>query len=311
MEALLTILQSLLIILFAPMFTGMIRKLKAMAQQRQGCGTLQPYRDIAKLFRKDEVVSEDASYLFRLIPYVCLATMLTFALVIPFFFNKIAFPYIDLVTIVCLFSLARFMTILGGLEGGSPFGQMGSSRELMMSVLVEPALLLSMMALASIADVGTDVSGIPVAIHDLGLLAISPALILAASSFFITILAENCRIPFDNPSTHLELTMIHEGMCIEYSGRGLAMMEMATMIKLLVCSLIISTMFFPWGLSFTMGPLDLILGFITTVVKLLLIALAIALIESTLSKYRLFRLPNLLTASFTLSFLAMISIYIL
>ena len=310
-EFILSLLQAILMIALAPLFTGVIRKLKALMQHRIGCSVLQPYRDLAKLFKKDETVSDDASYLFRLIPYICFGSMLALAFIIPFFFSETAFPYADLITMVYIFTLYRFMMVLGGLEGGSTFGGMGSSREMMMSVLIEPALLLSMMALAGVAGVGTDISKIPTALMDLGLVALTPALVLAASSFFITLLAENARVPFDNPSTHLELTMVHEGMLIEYSGRGLGMMEYSAMLRLMIFSVILGSMFFPWGISTATGPLELIIGFAISVVKILAVMTAIAIIESSLSKFRLFRLPNLLTVSFILSLLAMISLYIL
>ena len=311
LDIVLSVMQGILMIALAPLFTGILRKAKSRMQRKIGSSIFQPYHDLAKLFRKDEVVSRDASPLFRFIPYVCLGSMFVLAFTIPFFFTKTAFPYADLIAMVYIFTLYRFMMVLGGLEGGSTFGGMGSSREMMMSVLIEPALLLSMMALAGIAHVGTDIGDIPTALVDLGVAAFTPMLILAASSFFITLLAENARIPFDNPSTHLELTMVHEGMLIEYSGRGLGMMELSSMIRLMIFATILGSMFFPWGIAATATPLDLAIGITTIVLKLLAIIIFIAFIESCLSKYRLFRLPNLLTVSFTLSLLAMISLYIL
>ena len=305
------VLQAVMMIGLAPLFTGVLRKIKARMQNRKGNSVLQPYRDLVKLFKKDESISKDTSVLFRIIPYVCLSSMFALAFIIPFFSVETAFPYADLIAMVYIFTLYRFMIVLGGLEGGSSFGGMGSSREAMMSVLIEPALLLSIMALAGIANVGTDVNNIPPALINLGLAAFTPMLILAASSFFITLLAENARVPFDNPSTHLELTMIHEGMHIEYSGRGLGMMEFSSMLRLMLFSVILGSLFFPWGIATDYSPIDLILGFVFSLAKVLTVFVAIAVIESVLSKYRLFRLPNLLTVSFTLSLLAMISLYIL
>ena len=307
----LSILQAVLMVGLAPLFAGIIVKLKSRMQHRQGCSILQPYRDIAKLFRKDEIVSRHASPLFRIIPFICLGSMLALAFTIPFFFTGTAFPFADLIALVYIFTLYRFMMVLGGLEGGSAFGGMGSSREMMMSVLIEPALLLSMMVLAGVADVGTDIGRIPPALLDLGIFALTPALVLAASSFFITLLAENARVPFDNPSTHLELTMVHEGMLLEYSGRGLGMMELSSMIRLMIFSVILGSLFFPWGIATSSEPLDVMIGFAVSMIKTIAIMTAIALVESGLSKYRLFRLPNLLTVSFLLSLLGMISLYIL
>ena len=310
-DALVSITQALLMIALAPLFTGMLNKLKARMQHRRGNSILQPYRDLAKLFRKDEVISRNSSWLFRFIPYVCMASMVLLAFMIPFMFSKVSMPFGDLIALVYIFTLYRFMMVLGGLEGGSVFGGMGSSREMMMSVLIEPALLLSMMALAGMTGGGTDISRIPVEIVGMGAAAMIPALILAASSFFITMLAENARVPFDNPSTHLELTMVHEGMLLEYSGRGLGLMEFSSMLRLMIFSAILGTMFFPWGIATSADAAELLVGLVAVLAKTAVIFVVIAVIESYLSKYRLFRLPNLLTASFALSLLAMISLYIL
>lgn len=310
-ETVISITQGLLLIILAPLFTGILRKIKALMQHRKGNSILQPYHDLAKLFRKDSVVSENASWLFRIIPYVCISSMIVLAFAVPFMFSHVALPFLDLIALVYIFTLYRFMMVLGGLEGGSVFGGMGSSREMMMSVLIEPALLLSMMALAGIAGTGTDISEIPAALLIQGAAVMAPALILAAASFLITLLAENARVPFDNPSTHLELTMVHEAMLIEYSGRGLGMMEMSSMLRLTLFSSILGSMFFPWGIATAAEPLELLIGFAVVMIKMLAIMMVIAILESSMSKYRLFRLPNLLTVSFTLSLLAMISLYIL
>lgn len=309
--AVVSIIQAVMMVALAPLFTGILKKVKAKMQHRKGNSIFQPYRDLAKLFRKDEAISESSSWLFRLIPYVCMGSMLLLALMIPFVFVDVIAPYGDLIALVYIFTLYRFMMVLGGLEGGSVFGGMGSSREAMMSILIEPALLLSMMALAGLTKEGTAISSIPSAILEMGAVAITPALVLAASSFFITLLAENARVPFDNPATHLELTMVHEGMLIEYSGRGLGMMEFSSMLRLMIFMTMMGTMFIPWGIATDPGIASLVIGTVSIIAKLLIITFVIALIESYMAKYRLFRLPNLLTASFALSLLAMISLYIL
>lgn len=311
MDLALPVMQTILMIALSPLFAGILRKAKARMQHRTGNSILQPYRDIAKLMRKSETVSESSSWLFRFIPYVCFGSMVLLALMTPFILADVAAPYGDLISMVYIFTLYRFMMILGGLEGGSAFGGMGSSREMMMSVLIEPSLLLSLMALAGLTGGSTMVSDIPRELIGMGAIVFAPALILAASSFFITLLAENSRVPFDNPATHLELTMVHEGMLIEYSGRGLGLMELSSMMRLMIFSSLLCTMFFPWGLVLTPSPSAILIGLASVLIKILLVMLAIALIESFLAKYRLFRLPNLLTASFALSLLAMISLYIL
>jgi formate hydrogenlyase subunit 4 len=307
----LSLSQAALMIALSPLFAGILRKTKARMQHRVGSSVFQPYRDVAKLFRKSETVSKDASWLFRFIPYVCFGSMVLLSLMTPFVLADVAAPYGDLISMVYIFTLYRFMMVLGGLEGGSVFGGMGSSREMMMSVLIEPSLLLSLMALSGLTGGSTVMSDIPPALIGMGVIVLAPALVLAASSFFITLLAENARVPFDNPSTHLELTMVHEGMLIEYSGRGLGLMELSSMMRIMIFASMIGALFFPWGIALTSSPADLAVGVASMLLKVLMIMLAIAAIESYLAKYRLFRLPNLLTASFALSLLAMISLYIL
>ncbi|MDR3206144.1 MAG: NADH-quinone oxidoreductase subunit H [Candidatus Methanoplasma sp.] len=309
--AILPLAQAILMIALSPLFAGILKKAKARMQHRVGSGVFQPYRDIAKLLRKNETVSEDASWLFRFIPYVCFGSMVLLSMMTPFILADVAAPYGGLISMVYIFTLYRFMMVLGGLEGGSVFGGMGSSREMMMSVLIEPALLLSLMALAGLTGGSTVTSDIPRTLIDMGVIVLAPALVLAASSFFITLLAENARVPFDNPSTHLELTMVHEGMLIEYSGRGLGLMELSSMMRIMIFASMLGALFFPWGVALTSSPADLAVGLAAILLKILTITLAIAVIESYLAKYRLFRLPNLLTASFALSLLAMISLYIL
>lgn len=310
-EIIVAILQVAAMLLAAPLVTGIIKKLKAKMQHRVGASILQPYRDLRKLMRKETVVSESASPMFRVIPYICMLSMVLLALMVPFVYSKVLSPYSDLIAMVYIFTMFRFAMVLGGLEGGSTFGGMGSSREVMMSILIEPALLLSIMTLSAITHAGFNVSAITEAMCSMGALAIGPALLLAGSSFVITMVAENARVPFDNPDTHLELTMVHEGMILEYSGRGLAMMEYSSMLRLMLFMTMMGTLFFPWGVATTLDPLALLIALVTITLKLLLFAFVIAFIESTVAKMRLFKIPNLLTASFTLSLLAMISLYVL
>jgi formate hydrogenlyase subunit 4 len=303
--------QAIMLISISPLISGIISKFKAWMQHRKGASIFQPYRDIRKLLSKDEVVSESCSWLFRFIPYICFAAMTLVAFMVPFMFVDVIAPYGDLITLVYLFTLYRFTMVLGGLEGGSTFGGMGSSREMMMSVLIEPALLLALMAICVLSGGGTEVSNIPVLIIGMGVLAFCPALILATASFVITLTAENARIPFDNPTTHLELTMIHEGMLLEYSGRGLAMMEMSSMMRLTIFLTMLGTLFLPWGIAQTTEPLDMAVGLVSILVKLIIFSFMLAVLESSSTKFRLFKTQNLLTASFVLALLAIMSLYML
>lgn len=305
------ILQTILLIAIAPLMAGIVSKLKAGMQNRPGSSVLQPYRDLIKLCRKDRVVSGSCSWIFRAVPIVCMSSMLILAAMTPFVYTGVLAPYGGLVTVVYMFTMYRFAMVLGGLEGGSTFGGMGSSREMMMSVLIEPALLLGIATLAVLSGAGTDMGDISEAIASMGMAAVGPALILAACSFMITLLAENARIPFDNPTTHLELTMVHEAMLLEYSGRDLAMMEYSSMLRMTIFMAMLGSLFLPWGISATGDPASLVLGLVLAMAKMLAIAFVVALVESVLCKSRLFKVPNLLTVSFALSLIAMISLYIL
>ena len=305
------LIQAVVLIAIAPLMSGIVSKFKALMQRRVGASILQPYRDLAKLFRKDAVTSRSCSWLFRGVPYVCMASMIVLAAMTPFIYTGVLAPFGDLIAVVYLFTMFRFAMVLGGLEGGSTFGGMGSSREMMMSVLIEPALLLAISTLAVISGAGTNMGDISSAISAAGFTIVGPALILAGASFMMTLLAENARIPFDNPTTHLELTMVHEAMLLEYSGRGLGMMELSSMMRLTIFMAMIGSLFFPWGIASDLSAGSLALSVAAMVLKMLLVAFLLALIESALCKSRLFKTPNLLTVSFTLSLLAMISLYIL
>ncbi|MDD7423936.1 MAG: NADH-quinone oxidoreductase subunit H [Candidatus Methanomethylophilaceae archaeon] len=309
--AIVTILQALVMVAISPLMAGIIRKMKALMQGKVGPSIIQPYRDLRKLMRKGRVAGKSHTWLFSAVPYLCLSSMLILALMVPFVYVEVASPYIDLITMVYLFTLFRFAMVLGGLEGGSVFGGMGSSREMMMSVLIEPALLLSIMSMVALTGGSTGISNIPDVLCEMGLAAVGPTLILATTSFMITLLAENARVPFDNPATHLELTMVHEAMVLEYSGRKLGMMELASQIRLTLFMVMVGTLFLPWGIATEFTLPALVVATVAIVAKLLIIAAVIAIVECTVAKLRLFKTPNLLTISFTLSLLAMISIYIL
>ncbi|KAF5065829.1 Formate hydrogenlyase subunit 4 [anaerobic digester metagenome] len=309
-DLLLNLIEVLFILLLSPLLTGVIRKVKAWMQCRQGPSVLQPYRDIWKLLRKSTVASNEASWLFLMIPYVCLGAMVCLAVMVPVFTAGPSGGVGDMVAVIYVLGLFRFMMVLGGLEGGSSFGGMGSSRELMISAIVEPTLLLSIFSVAAISGT-TDLSAISDHFARLGLNGLSPTLFLASAAIFISLMAENSRVPFDNPATHLELTMVHEGMLLEYSGRELAMMEMASYVRLTMFMVILCNVFFPWGIALGTGAGEIAIGAGSIALKLLLLSVSVALVESVMAKMRLFRLPNLLTISFTLSLLAVMSYYIL
>lgn len=304
------ILQVIIILALAPLLSGIIKKVKAFLQMRKGAGIFQPYYDITKLLRKDSVVSENVSWIFHAAPIISFVAVLTAGLIIPVYISNMPFSFAgDLIAVVYLFALARFFIALASLDAGSSFGGMGGSREMFISSLVEPAMMLSIFAIA--LNVGTtNLSVISGTVSSMGLDAVSPYHLLAFVALFIIAIAETGRIPVDNPATHLELTMIHEAMILEYSGKQLAIVELGAMMKQLLVFSLIANIFFPWGIASELSAAGIALSLIVFVIKIVVIGVLIALVETSTAKWRLFRLPNLLSISLMLSFLALISFII-
>jgi len=304
-STLLIIAQAVLVPALSPLCIGIIRKTKAVMQNRIGASIFQPYRDLNKLFHKDEVVSTDATFIFRAAPFIVFATTLVVAVSIPLLGTFI--PHLgtsDLLAVLYTLALGTFFLALGGIDVGGPFGGFGASREMTLASLAEAGLLLSLFAVARIAGT-TDLISIPHA-----LLALThPALLTAALAFFgffVALLVENARYPFDNPATHLELTMVHEAMLIEYSGKRLGLMEWAAANKLFIFIVLGANLFFPWGVAATLTARTIALSLGLLFVKAFFFCFAIAFLESTVAKLRLFRLPDLLLLSFIASCVAII-----
>ena len=302
------ILQIIIILALSPLLSGIIKKTKAFFQIRKGPSIFQPYYDIAKLLKKDSVVSQNVSWIFHAAPIISFAAVLTAGLLIPIYITSLPLGFAgDLIAVVYLFALARFFTALASLDAGSSLGGMGGSREMFIAAMVEPALMLSIFAVA--LNVGsTNLSYISQTLSGMGIDALSPYQILAFVALFIIAIAETGRIPVDNPSTHLELTMIHEAMILEYSGKQLAIVELGAMVKqLLVYSLLVN-IFFPWGIaSAGAGIAALAFALVIYILKIIIIGLTMAAVETSNAKWRLFRLPDLLSISLMFSFLALVS----
>ncbi|MGZ4964900.1 MAG: respiratory chain complex I subunit 1 family protein [Limisphaerales bacterium] len=300
------IAQTALIILLAPFISGVIRTAKANLQNRRGPPVWQTYADLLKLFRKDMVLSEHASWIFGVTPYVVFATAIVAGLLVPMVTAHAPLRLFgDAIALVGLLALGRFFLALAGLDPASSFGGMGSSREMSLSSVAEPALMLCLFTLAILAG-STDVS----AIVNNGIAQrwplLNPANPLIFASLFIVLLAETGRVPVDNPATHLELTMIHEGMVLEYSGRHLALLEWGASIKQFVLMSLLVNIFFPIGL----GTMPLWLEIAAFVSKLIILAAGIVVVETVNAKLRLFRVPNLLSGAFVLAGLALLAIFI-
>ena len=302
-----SLIQVVLCVLLAPFIQGIIKNVKAKLQNRIGPSIFQPYRDLIKYFKKDAVISEHASYFTRITPYICFTVVLVICLMIPMFTLRAPLGIAgDLFLIVYLFALSRFFTALTALDAGSSFGGMGSGREMMLAAILEPALLLS--AMAVLLQIGTTKLDVAViAISSQPELVLQPTYFLAFIAMLIVIITETGRIPVDNPDTHLELTMIHEGMLLEYSGRYLGLMMWAAQIKQLLVFSIFISLFFPWGMAAVNGNfLSLGIGLILFILKLIGIGIVLAVIETMYAKMRLFKVPKLLASSMILSILAII-----
>ncbi len=309
-EVVLALLQVVVVTAGAPLLVGALRTLKARLVGRRGPRVLQPYSDLVKLLRKEAVVSTTTSWIFRLTPYVLFSTMVVAALIVPLVLARPVLDFAGLVLLVYLFVLGTFFLALASLDAGSAFGGMGASREVAVAALAEPTIMVAILALALRAGT-TNLGGIVERFAREPLLAANPGHLLAFSALFIVMLAETGRMPVDNPATHLELTMIHEAMVLEYSGHYLALVEWASAMKLFLFMTLLANLFLPWGMPTTAGPLTILLGLVVLAVKLAVLTVGLAVVETTVAKLRLFRVPELLAGSFALALLSVLSVFLL
>jgi formate hydrogenlyase subunit 4 len=302
--------QAVLVLGLAPLLSGLTRKIRARLLRRQGPSVLQPYRDLLKLIRKEAVVAENASWLFRAAPYFIFATTWVAAALVPTFATGLPFSAAaDLIVIVALLGTARFLLALAGLDVGTSFGGIGSSREMLFASLAEPAMLMAVFTLSLFAG-STQLSSISAYMLGPGA-GISISLALALVALIIVSIAENARIPVDNPATHLELTMVHEAMILEYSGRHLAVIEAAAALKLLLYLSLIACVFTPWGTAVAGGgALALALGAAAYAAKLALLAFLLAVFETAIAKMRVFRVPEFLGIALMLGLLGTILLFV-
>ena len=296
--------QMLLVLLLSLLLTGFVRKLKARLLRRQGPPLLQPYRDLIRLMRKEVVLADNASWLFRVIPYFVFAATWIAASLVPTFRSGLLFSWsADLIAIIAVLASARFALALAGLDVGTSFGGIGSSREVMIASLAEPAMLMIVFAVALIA--GSTQLSTMAAFMNSPEVGLRVSLGLALIALVIVAIAENARIPVDNPATHLELTMVHEAMVLEYSGRHLALIELSAALKLLLYISLIACLFAPWGLSSpAAGPWELTVGAVAYVAKLAAGGALLAVFETVIAKMRVFRLPGFIGAALMLALLA-------
>ncbi|WP_026607266.1 respiratory chain complex I subunit 1 family protein [Methylocapsa acidiphila] len=302
--------QMLLVLLLAPLLTGFVRKAKARLQRRRGPSLLQPYRDLLRLSRKETVLAEESSWLFRVIPYLIFAATWVAASLVPTFAAGLMFNWsADLIAIIALLGSARFFLALAGMDVGTSFGGLGSSREMMIATLAEPATIMIVFTLALLAG-STQLSQVAA-------FMLSPAvglrvsLGLALVALVMVAIAENGRIPIDNPATHLELTMVHEAMLLEYSGRHLAVIELAASLKLLLYLSLIACVFLPWGQAQPgAGPAAQLAGVGAYIGKLAVGGLFLAWFETSIAKMRVFRVSDFLGAALMLGLLGTLLLFV-
>ncbi|HEY6897271.1 MAG TPA: NADH-quinone oxidoreductase subunit H [Rhodocyclaceae bacterium] len=297
-------------LLGAPLLMGWVNQWRAWLQNRSGPGLLQPYRALHKLLHKEAVVAHGASPLFLASPYVVFSCMALSCAIIPTLSTDLPLsPVADAIALVGLFAVARVFISLAALDIGTAFGSLGARREMLIGFLAEPALLMVLFT-ASLISQSTSLTSI---VENLAHreFAIYPSLAFAGIAFTFVSFAENARVPVDNPATHLELTMIHEALILEYSGRHLALIEWAAAIKLFAYSCIGIALFFPWGIAEADAPLALLAALPIQAVKLALGGFLLALIETVSAKMRIFRVPEFLASAFLLAVIGMLVHFLL
>ncbi|HBV87138.1 MAG TPA: formate hydrogenlyase [Desulfosporosinus sp.] len=297
MSVLFMLLQVVVLAVLAPLVAGVIKNTKGKMQSRRGPGYFQVYYDLRKFFKKDNVFSPTVSWIFKAAPYIYFATALGAAALVPTLLFDRGLHYDNIFVLIYMLGLGRFFLALASLDAGSSFGGMGGSREMFINILVEPVLMLTLFTVALRAN-GTGMSQMASASASSG---ISLSAILAAIAFLILTVAETGRIPVDNPDTHLELTMVHEGMVLEYCGRSVGLIFWGSALKQLVTILLMVNFFLPWNPAGSLPPV------VWMILKVLVIAVVLAGIETSTNKMRLFRLPGLLIATGCLSLLAIIA----
>jgi formate hydrogenlyase subunit 4 len=304
LNLLVVVAQTALLALVAPAVVGYVRLAKARLQGRRGAGMLQPYRELRKTFGKGMVIADTASWIFHLAPFAIVGATIAAASLVPVVsVTQPADQLGDLFVLTALLMLGTFFLALGGLDPGTAFGGMGSSREMTVAALTEPTLAVAILALA-LTTGSTSLGVIAGSVLKMPAYAIGPGHALAFAAFLIAMIAETGRLPVDNPATHLELTMIHEAMILEYSGPYLAWIEWAAAFRLTVLLTLAANLFVPWGMAATLAPAAIVIGLVAIVIKLGVLGLLLAVLETRVAKLRLFRVPELLALSFTLALLA-------
>jgi formate hydrogenlyase subunit 4 len=310
LDLLLQAVQMMLVLVVAPLVLGVTRKVKARLLRRVGPDVWQPYRDLWKLLHKEAVLAHNASWIYRSAPYLMFAFTWVAAALVPTYATNLLFSWsADLIAVVALMASARFALALAGMDVGTAFGGIGSSREMLIASLAEPAMLLVAFTVALL--IGTTQLSTIATSFVVAPVGLRVSLALALFAFVFVAIAENARIPIDNPATHLELTMVHEAMVLEYSGRHLAMIEATAALKLVLYFSLIACLFVPFGMATgEKSFLALSVGLVSYLLKLLALAVLLPVGETTVAKMRVFRYPVFLGGAFAAAALAVFLLFV-
>ena len=306
MRIALGVIQAILLLLVAPLVRGVISRIKARIQNRQGASVLRPYRDLLKLLQKEDLVPPTASVVFRVTPAIVFGGTVMATLFVPVLADSALLGMSgDFLLIVYFLAMSRFFLMLGGIDGGSAFGGMGASREALVSTLAEAPLLLGLTAVTIFAH-STSVSSAVYWTLQQGFSQLTAVQALAMVALALVAVAETGRVPVDNPATHLELTMIHEAMVLEYSGPSLALIEWASALKLTLISALLIGLFAPWGMAPTLSAWTIALALLAFLLKMIVIVVAISVVESGIAKLRMYLVPDFLGVALALAVLAVV-----
>lgn len=304
------LVQNMLVLVAAPLLLGWINQCRALLQNRSGAGVLQPFRNLIKLFYKDAVLAHSASPLFRATPYILFACMWLAAALVPVLATNLPLsPAVDVIALVGIFALARVFISLAAMDIGTAFGSIGARREMLVGFLAEPALLMVLFTASTISQSTSLITIVETLAHKQFVLY--PSMTFASVAFVMVLLAENARVPVDNPATHLELTMIHEAMILEYSARHLALIEWASALKLLAYMTIGIALFLPWGIAESGDWAALPMALLLLFIKLLVGGAGLALLETVSAKMRIFRVPEFMGTAFLLAVLGLLTHFLL
>lgn len=304
------LLQLIVIFAIAPLIKGIIHKTKCYLRGQKCAPIWQGYKDFYRLIKKEVVLSKDASWISRFAPYMVFVSTTVVACFLPIFNSYTLLSFTgDIIALVYILALGTFFLVLYGMDQGSAFGGLGSSREMTIAALAEPALMMIIFTFA-LQTGSTNISEIFSKIHEAGFSQFPVSSVFALMALLIVALAENGRMPIDNPETHLELTMVHEAMILDASGKHLALFELSSWLKLTIFLTLASNIFIPFGFYNETSILTIVLGIIFYVIKMIIFAIPIAFIEMSMAKFRFFRVPDILTLAFVLSVISLVFYYL-